>query len=231
MQILLNPYFITPAIPVALLVYCFGAIPFGYILTSLAGLGDIRKVGSGNIGATNVLRTGNKTLAALTLLLDGGKGALAILLVLGLPDFYVPNNFSPFIYPGDIKFFLALLLGLFAILGHCFPVWLKFKGGKGVATTLGVLLAAVPYAGLAACAIWLLIAFLFKYSSLAALIAVALAPVVTLFIYGSYSAFICLLIALLVWWRHKENVKRLLNGTEPKIGSGRNKTAEEGPAA
>ena len=123
------------------------------------------------------------------------------------------------------------LAGFFAILGHCFPVWLKFKGGKGVATTLGVLLAAVPYAGLAACATWLLIAFLFKYSSLAALIAVAVAPVVTLFVYGPTSSFICLLITLLVWWRHKENIKRLLNGTEPKIGSGRNKTADEGPAA
>lgn len=217
--------------PVLLLVYLFGSIPFGLILTRLAGLGDIRKVGSGNIGATNVLRTGNKTLAALTLLLDGGKGALAILLVLGVPDFYVPNNFSYIIGPKDIEFFLALLLGLLAILGHCFPIWLKFKGGKGVATTLGVFLAAVPYAGLAACAAWLITAFLFKYSSLGALVAVAVAPVVTLFAYGPYSAFICFLIALLVWGRHKENIKRLLNGTEPKIGSGRNKTADEGPAA
>ncbi len=215
-----------------ILAYFIGSIPFGLILAKISGYGDIRNIGSGNIGATNVLRTGNKKLALLTLIFDGAKGAIAIFIFTGIPQYTKDYGQFTFVhYPVDIEFFYALLLGFFAILGHCFPVWLKFKGGKGVATALGVLLAAVPYAGLAACATWLLIAFLFKYSSLAALIAVALAPVVTLFIYGSYSAFICLLIALLVWWRHKENIKRLLNGTEPKIGSGRNKTAEEGPAA
>ena len=113
----------------------------------------------------------------------------------------------------------AVIIGFFAILGHCFPVWLKFKGGKGVATTFGALFAAVPYAGLAAAAAWLTTAFLFKISSLAALVAVVIAPIVTFFIYGTAPAGVCLLITLLVWVRHTENIKRLLAGTEPKIGA------------
>ena len=197
-----------PGLLTPLIAYLFGTIPFGLILTKIFLKIDIRSTGSGNIGATNVLRTGNKFLALVTLLSDGLKGVTAIFILFAIQPDIFSWSYS----------FTASFIGLFAILGHCFPVWLKFKGGKGVATTLGVLLAAVPYAGLAACATWLLTAFIFKYSSLAALIAVAVAPVVTIFIYGPYSAFICLLIALLVWWRHKENIKRLINGTEPKIG-------------
>ena len=209
---------IQPGILSLLFCYLIGSIPFGLILTKIFLRVDIRDTGSGNIGATNVLRTGNKRLALATLLLDGSKGAIAIVLLLFLDSDLYYSLSSEAHLDGIEYHYYASFCGVFAILGHCFPVWLKFKGGKGVATTLGVLLAAVPYAGLAACATWLLTAFIFKYSSLAALIAVAVAPVVTIFIYGPYSAFICLLIALLVWWRHKENIKRLINGTEPKIG-------------
>lgn len=209
---------IQPGILSLLFCYLIGSIPFGLILTKIFLRVDIRDTGSGNIGATNVLRTGNKRLALATLLLDGSKGAIAIVLLLFLDSDLYYSLSSEAHLDGIEYHYYASFCGVFAILGHCFPVWLKFKGGKGVATTLGVLLAAVPYAGLAACATWLLTAFIFKYSSLAALIAVAVAPVVTVFIYGPYSAFICLLIALLVWWRHKENIKRLINGTEPKIG-------------
>lgn len=179
--------------------YLIGSIPFGLLLSKFFGYGDIRKIGSGNIGATNVLRTGNKKLAALTLLLDGLKGFCAVFL-LSAPDF------------------LQVSVGLCAIIGHCFPVWLKFKGGKGVATALGVLLAAVPYAGLAACSVWLAAAFLFKISSLAALLAFLVAPLVTLIFYGVTPAFVCALITLLIFMRHRANISRLIKGEEPKIG-------------
>lgn len=198
--------------------YLLGTIPFGLILTKVFLKVDIRSTGSGNIGATNVLRTGNKSLALATLLSDGLKGVAAILLFFAIQ----PQIFS-FSYSVS-----ASLIGFFAILGHCFPVWLKFKGGKGVATTLGVLLAAVPYAGLSSCATWLLLALVFKYSSLAALVAAAVAPIVALFVYGPLAAGVCALIALLVWGRHKENIKRLLKGDEPKIGA---KKAAPAPAA
>jgi glycerol-3-phosphate acyltransferase PlsY len=199
-----------------LLAYFLGSIPFGLILTKVFTKKDIRSIGSGNIGATNVLRAGGKKLAAITLLLDALKGVIVIVFIFGIPDF-IPSTNKLFAY--NFEFTSAAWLGLFAILGHCFPIWLKFKGGKGVATALGVLLAAVPYAGLSSCATWLLMAFIFKYSSLAALAAVAVAPVVTLFVYGSAPAGVCALIALLVWVRHAANIKRLLNGTEPKIGA------------
>jgi glycerol-3-phosphate acyltransferase PlsY len=181
--------------------YVFGSIPFGLVLTRLAGYGDIRQIGSGNIGATNVLRTGNKPLAFLTLMLDIGKGAFAIgigYFVLGLiqPDF----------------------IALGAVIGHCFPVWLNFKGGKGVATTIGTLLASVPLAGLAAIIAWLIAAKIWRISSLAALIAMAVAPVVALFAYGFQAGFVCALISGLVAYRHKDNIERLRSGTEPKIG-------------
>lgn len=180
--------------------YLIGSIPFGLVLTRLGGYGDIREIGSGNIGATNVLRTGNKTLAALTLILDSVKGAAAVLI---LPAFL----------GGD-----PLLIGLFAILGHCFPVWLNFKGGKGVSTTIGTLLAAIPMTGLAAIAIWLFMAVTFRISSLAALTAAVFSPLVTLYFYGLVPAGINALITALVIWRHKDNIKRLLKGEEPKIG-------------
>ncbi len=194
--------------------YLLGSIPFGFILTKLAGLGDIRDIGSGNIGATNVLRTGNKKLALATLLLDVGKAAIPIGIVhynayIGPRDPHVPF---------EIVYWFCMTAGLGAILGHCFPIWLKFKGGKGVATALGVLLAAVPYAGIAACLSWLIMAKITKISSLSALVALLVAPIVTFIFYDLMTAKICALITVLIFYRHKENIKRLRNGTEPKIG-------------
>src|SRR5215470_15277351 len=148
-----------PQIAAAILGYLLGSIPFGLLLTRLAGLGDIRKIGSGNIGATNVLRTGNKGLALATLLLDGGKGAVAVLIARAVqPD-------------------LAVIAGAGAFIGHLFPIWLKFKGGKGVATALGTLLALNWEVGVLCCLTWLLVAVVFRCSSLSALLAIALSPV------------------------------------------------------
>ena len=202
--------------------YLIGSIPFGLILTKIFTKKDVRTIGSGNIGATNVLRAAGKKVALLTLILDALKAAVPILIFIGFPNFQNDNRFP--ILPNNAEFVFALWFGFFAIIGHCFPVWLKFKGGKGVATSLGALLFAVPYSGLAACATWSLMAFTFKYSSLAALVALATAPVVTFFVYGTSPALVCSLITLMVWACHADNIKRLLNGTEPKIGSGRNKT-------
>ncbi|MFZ5791084.1 MAG: glycerol-3-phosphate 1-O-acyltransferase PlsY [Pseudomonadota bacterium] len=185
----------------ALLGYLVGAIPFGLLLTRAAGLGDIRQIGSGNIGATNVLRTGNKALAAATLLLDGGKGAAAVL---------IAGHWGP-----D----MALFAGGGALLGHLYPVWLKFKGGKGVATGLGILLALDWRVGGLACLTWLAMAFLFRYSSLSALAAFLFAPVYAWFVATRTLAEFALFLALLVWWRHRENIRRLLVGQEPKIGA------------
>lgn len=212
------------ALTAAALGYICGSIPFGLILSKLAGHGDIRKIGSGNIGATNVLRTGNKKLAFITLLLDGGKGAFAIsLLPLFAPPFCAlvscPQNACYCI--NAITPYLALC-GLFAILGHLFPVWLKFKGGKGVATTLGVLLAIAPLIGLSACLIWLLMAVTFRYSSLSALIAVAATPPLASVIYAEPSiTALCGVITMLVWFKHRSNIQRLVKGEEPKIGKGK----------
>ncbi|KZD12227.1 glycerol-3-phosphate 1-O-acyltransferase PlsY [Oceanibaculum pacificum] len=188
-----------PLLIAALFGYLLGSIPFGLILTKLAGLGDIRAIGSGNIGATNVLRTGNKTLAAATVLLDGGKGAAAALIAA--------------IYGPD----LALLAGGGAILGHCFPVWLTFKGGKGVATALGILLAVAWPVGVIACALWLALAFLLRYSSVASLGCLASAPLLCLWLADSNRAWLALFIFLLVAFRHKTNIQRLLRGEESKI--------------
>ncbi len=182
--------------------YLLGAVPFGLLLARLAGLGDIRSIGSGNIGATNVLRTGRKGLAAVTLLLDGGKGAGAVLLA-GLwgPD---PQ--------------LTAALG--ALLGHIFPLWLRFRGGKAVATLLGVLLALAWQAGLAACATWLLVAGLLRYSSLAALVSLAAAPLyIWLFTRDLQLVELIAVLAMLVWICHRANIARLLKGEEPKIGA------------
>lgn len=184
----------------AVLGYLLGAIPFGLVITRLAGLGDIRAIGSGNIGATNVLRTGRKDLALATLVLDSGKGAIAVIVAYAL-------GWRPEI------------AGAAAFLGHCFPVWLKFKGGKGVATFLGTLLALWLPAGAMAGAIWLGAAFAFRYSSLAALIAAAASPFV-LFAMGKPAfAIAALFMMLLIFIRHKENIVRLLKGEEPKIGA------------
>jgi glycerol-3-phosphate acyltransferase PlsY len=185
--------------------YLLGSIPFGVLAAKMGGLGDIRKVGSGNIGATNVLRTGRKDLALFTLIGDSGKGALAVLIArLLFPDNHIA----------------IALAGGAAFAGHLFPVWLKFKGGKGVATFLGVLLAAAWPVGLLACATWLLMALVFRISSLSALTAAALSPILVLMVdkdlnpYGYLAAFM----AVLVFIRHHENIRRLLKGEEPRIG-------------
>jgi glycerol-3-phosphate acyltransferase PlsY len=180
--------------------YLIGSVPFGLLLTKAAGLGDIRQVGSGNIGATNVLRTGRKGLAAATLILDGLKGAVAVLLA------------RQFLGDQDV------VVGTAAVLGHLFPVWLGFRGGKGVATGLGVLLAAAWPVGLACCAVWLVAAKLLKMSSAAALTAFAAAPLFALVLSSADHALMALLIAVLVIWRHEANIRRLLAGTEPRIG-------------
>lgn len=184
--------------------YLLGAIPFGLVLTRAAGLGDIRQIGSGNIGATNVLRTGNKKLAFATLLLDGGKGAAAALLAASV----APQ--------------LAVIAGGAAVLGHLFPVWLGFKGGKGVATTLGTLIAINWMVGIGACLTWLIAAFLFRISSLSALISVALAPVYCFFLGNAAQVAFGVFAAILVWIRHHENIGRLLKGREPRIGRKKN---------
>jgi glycerol-3-phosphate acyltransferase PlsY len=199
----------TWAIFVLLLGYLLGSIPFGLLLTRTAGLGDIRGIGSGNIGATNVLRTGRKGLAAATLVLDGLKGAAAVLLARAL------------VYDQDI----ALLAGLAAVLGHLFPVWLRFKGGKGVATGLGVLIATAWPIGLIACAVWLLVAATARLSSLAALGAFASAPIAALFLEDFGVVKLAFTIAVLVFVRHQANIRRLLAGTEPPIGRGRTERA------
>ncbi|MGA0715434.1 MAG: glycerol-3-phosphate 1-O-acyltransferase PlsY [Gemmobacter sp.] len=187
---------------VAIAGYLMGSVPFGILMARAFGLGDLRKVGSGNIGATNVLRTGNRTAAALTLGLDAAKGAAAVLIAraAGLAE--------------DA----AALAGLAAFLGHLFPVWIGFRGGKGVATFLGTLLALAPLAGVAACATWLVTAAVFRISSLAALVAAALAPLYMLAL-GEGGALAAALMAALVYVRHGANIARLRAGTEPRIGA------------
>ena len=184
-----------------LLGYLLGSIPFGLLLTRAAGLGDIRRVGSGNIGATNVLRTGNKALAAATLLLDGLKGAVAVLLATWLGGHEA-----------------VLWAGIGAVLGHAFPVWLGFKGGKAAATSYGVLIAAAWPVGLAAGAVWLATAAVTRISSLAALVSFALAPVLAAALADLTVVKLALVISVLVFARHHANIRRLLSGTEPRIG-------------
>ncbi len=184
--------------------YISGSIPFGLIIGKLAGLGDIRKTGSGNIGATNMLRAGGKKLALLTLVCDGLKGAVPVMIGMA-----ACVSFGAWAYLG-------------AILGHMFPVWLKFKGGKGVATAIGSTLAINPPIGVAVCATWLTMAYLFRYSSLSALVAVAVAPILLFAINNSFETdalSIVAAVAILIWVKHHENIDRLLKGEEPKIGS------------
>ena len=191
--------------------YLIGSIPFGLALTRMAGLGDIRRIGSGNIGATNVLRTGNKSLAVVTLLLDVGKGALVVLVVsrnwgfVGLMD-------------------AGLFAGLATVLGHNFPVWLQFRGGKGVATTMGVLLGSLFPVGAVACGAWLLTAAVFRYSSLAALVALTAAPVYAAWIGATPVALAAGALTLLSIFTHRANIERLIQGQEPKIGGGKTGT-------
>src|SRR5262245_2614344 len=181
--------------------YLLGSIPFGLLLTRLAGTQDIRAIGSGNIGATNVLRTGRKGLAAATLLCDMLKGTVAVLVTY---HFFGPD--------------LAVLAGIGAFLGHLFPIWLKFKGGKGVATYIGVLLALAWPAALAFGVIWLAVAALTRYSSLAALVASAATPAILWFNKDLQEAQVFLLLTVLIFFMHRANIMRLINGTEGKIG-------------
>ena len=182
--------------------YLLGSVPFGIVFTRLAGLGDIRKIGSGNIGATNVLRTGRKDLALLTLLCDSGKAALAA----GIAYYCVPEE--------GISDTAALIAGTAGVLGHNFPVWLKFKGGKGVAATLGMLLATCWQAGLLSCVTWLIMALIFRYSSLTALV---LAPVYAYFFATPEYVYFYAFLALLSVIRHRANISRLFHGEETKI--------------
>lgn len=184
--------------------YILGSIPFGLVFAFAFGEGDVRKIGSGNIGATNVLRTGNKAAALLTFLFDALKGAAAVLV-------------ARLVWPDDET--LALAAGLAAFLGHLYPVWLGFKGGKGVSTTAGLLFAIYWPVGLVAATSWLAIAFGFRISSLAALVTAAVAPV-ALLVFGRIeaAAFVAAL-AVLIWWAHRDNIRRLLAGTEPRIGA------------
>ncbi len=196
--------------------YLLGSIPFGVLTTSLAGL-NIREVGSGNIGATNVLRTGRKDLALITLVGDSGKGALAVLLA------YLLLGQQP----ESTRQMGMALAGAAAFLGHCFPVWLKFNGGKGVATFFGTLIAASWPVGLAAGAVWLLVAFVLRISSLSALVAAAMAAPLALLLDQPHAfAVMALFMALLIYVRHAENIKRLLSGTEPRIGQKKTQAAE-----
>ncbi|CAM4216022.1 glycerol-3-phosphate 1-O-acyltransferase PlsY [Palleronia rufa] len=188
-------------IATALLAYLLGSIPFGLLVTRLFGLGDLRGIGSGNIGATNVLRTGNRLAALLTLVGDVGKGAVAVIVARLLM--------------GE---FAGLLAGAAAFVGHCFPIYLRFRGGKGVATFLGTVLALAWPLGLAACATWLATAMLSRISSLAALVAAALAPFYALVVGADALAVVLALMGALIFVRHRANIGRLIAGTEPRIG-------------
>ncbi|WP_425462400.1 glycerol-3-phosphate 1-O-acyltransferase PlsY [Litoreibacter halocynthiae] len=196
-EIITAPYLL---IFVAVASYLLGSIPFGLVIAKAMGLGDLRQIGSGNIGATNVLRTGSKSAALATLLLDAGKGGIAVLLA----RFFVGED-------------AAQLAGLAAFIGHIFPVWLNFNGGKGVATYLGTLLVLSFFAGLAACLTWLAFALAFRISSLAALAAAALMPLWLHFMGLPSYVMLAALLGVLIWMRHAGNIRRILNGTEKKI--------------
>ena len=210
-------------LPILILAYLLGSIPFGLILTRMAGLGDVRHIGSGNIGATNVLRTGKKALAALTLILDALKGTVAVLIAIvsvvgwgieaGEHNPPVTHDWSPFA-SGNQFIMLAALL---ALLGHMYPVWLRFRGGKGVATALGIWLGLSPYVFLGMIATWLAFAFITRISSMGALVAMLVLPVLGYLIVPDYIA-VALLTCVLVIWRHRGNIARIAAGTEPKIG-------------
>lgn len=187
---------------VALCGYLIGSVPFGLVITRALGLGDLRSIGSGNIGATNVLRTGNKAAAAATLLLDSGKGAAAVLIARALL--------------GEEA---AQIAGGAAFLGHLYPVWLRFRGGKGVATFLGTVLALAWPVGIAACAAWLLTALVSRISSLSALVAAAASVPLAWALGHADIMLLCAGLAVLVFWRHRANIARLAAGTEPRIGA------------
>ena len=187
---------------VILFAYLIGSIPFGIIISKIMGLGNLRNIGSGNIGATNVLRTGNKLAAILTLIFDLLKGAIAVIIT-----YYLFNDTT------------AQIAALGSFLGHCFPIWLKFKGGKGVATFIGISLALYWPAGILICLTWVLIAFLSRTSSLSALIS-SLSSILWVWVLGAPSAvFIMTVLTILIWYRHIENIKRIIKNTEPKINN------------
>jgi glycerol-3-phosphate acyltransferase PlsY len=195
--------------PLALLAgYLVGSIPFGLLLTRAAGLGDVRRIGSGNIGATNVLRTGHKGLAAATLLLDALKGTLAVVLVYEVAKRYVAFD----------AFHLSYVAGLGAVLGHLFPVWLRFSGGKGVATYIGVLFGLHWLAGIVFCLVWAAAALTWRYSSLAALVATA-AVVLYYLAVGQAGLLFILIMSILIFGKHHANIRRLMAGEESKIGA------------
>lgn len=195
----------------AVLAYLLGSVPFGIVITRALGLGDLRKIGSGNIGATNVLRTGNKGAALATLVLDAAKGGIAVLIA-----------------RAALGEDAAQLAGLAAFLGHLFPVWLRFRGGKGVATFLGILLALSWPVGLAVCGTWLVIALLTRTSSIAALVSAASASLWLFWFNDGRMLFLVMLLTILVYLRHGENLKRIKAGTEPRIG--RKKPSDPGTA-
>ena len=185
----------------AVLGYLLGSIPFGMVLARVMGLGNLRDIGSGNIGATNVLRTGSKTAAALTLILDGGKGAVAV--------------FAARAWIGEDA---AQIAGVLAFFGHCFPVWLRFQGGKGVATFLGLMLALFWPVGIACCLTWLATAAVSRISSLSALVSSASAAVWLVILSETQLVLLSVAVAALIFLRHRDNISRLLQGSEPKIG-------------
>jgi len=191
--------------------YLLGSIPFGLVLTRLAGLGDIREVGSGNIGATNVLRTGRKDLALATLAMDAGKAGIAAAL------------FGMFLGTTE-----GLIAGAAAFSGHCFPVWLGFKGGKGVATFVGTVLVVSWPVGLTVIATWLLTAAIFRMSSLGALVAALAAPVAAMILGRPDVAIMTGALAALIYWLHRDNIKRILSGDEPKIGKKKPEETKQG---
>lgn len=198
----------SPAVLAALaLGYLLGSIPFGLILTKAAGLGDVRNIGSGNIGATNVLRTGHKGLAALTLLLDALKGTLAV---------YLAGRIGA---QGGVAELASLAAGLGAFLGHIFPVWLKFHGGKGVATYIGVALGLDWRIAVLFCGIWLLVAFATRYSSLSALVAAIVTPLAVWLTGYPATAVLLSVLSILLIVKHRANIERLTAGQEPRIGA------------
>jgi glycerol-3-phosphate acyltransferase PlsY len=203
----MDPFFSPFALAALALGYMLGALPFGYLLTRAAGLGDVRAIGSGNIGATNVLRTGHKGLAALTLLLDALKGTAAVLIGYEVGTL------------GGVAILASLMAGLGAFLGHLFPVWLGFKGGKGVATYIGVLIGASWPGALIFCGVWLGMAFLTRYSSLSALVASVATPLALFALGEGPAAVLAVLMTALLLWKHRANIRRLAAGEEPKIGA------------
>ena len=180
--------------------YLLGSIPFGILVSKVFGLGNLRDIGSGNIGATNVLRTGNKLAALITLILDGLKGVLVVVVARFISE--------------DA----AITASIFVIIGHIYPVWLRFSGGKGVATFIGAILALSFVTGLLVCFIWIIIALIFRYSSLSAIVSSAFAPIGVFLFYDNEALVVTLFMTVLIWYRHKDNIRRLIDGSEAKIG-------------